>query len=60
MDIKELKTQSKEELTKTLNESREEVGILKFKLGSGQLKQHQKLKQTKKLIARILTVLKTK
>ncbi len=57
MKIKELKQKSENELQKLLQESREKLRELKFKIASKQLKKVRELRSVKKLIAKILTLL---
>jgi large subunit ribosomal protein L29 len=47
-----------EELQKKLKEARQELFNLRFQLATGQLKNYKRIKEVKKDIARILTVLK--
>jgi len=54
----ELRNLTKEELQKKLKEARQELFNLRFQLATGQLKNYKRIKQVKKDIARILTVLK--
>ncbi len=58
MKIQEIRKKSDNDLLKTLAESKEEVRSLRFKIGSREVKNYQLLRQAKKNIARILTVLK--
>ncbi len=58
--IKELASKTKIELEKYLNEKRKELANLKFKKNLKTLKKTHLLKQTKKEIARILTLLNKK
>ena len=57
MDIKELKVKNDEELRKDLSALQEQSREMRFKLNSGELKNHSELSKVKKTIARILTVL---
>lgn len=57
MDIKELKTKSDKELTSLLASSRFKLKELRFKDASHQLKDVREIKETRQLIARILTVI---
>lgn len=58
MKASELRNLTKEELQKKLKEARQELFNLRFQLATGQLKNYKRIKQVKKDIARILTVLK--
>ena len=60
MKIKELRAQSKAELTKSLASMREQVRDLSFKLHSKEVKNNHMLKVVKKDIARILTLINEK
>lgn len=60
MLVKELKTKSKEELTKLVEDLKAELFMLRFKNSTGQLNEVHKIDAVKKDIARILTVLNTK
>ncbi len=57
MDIKELKTKSKEELKKLLSDNRDKLRDLKFKVANRQLKDIRGVRKIKREIARILTIL---
>jgi len=57
MEFKELKTKSKQELSKLLEEQRENLRDLRFKAANRKLKTVTEVKNTKVLIARILTIL---
>ena len=54
----ELRQKSKGELEKSLPELRERLRALKFDLASGKVKNVREIRQIKKDIARILTLLK--
>lgn len=58
MKAKELRNLTYEELQKKLKEARQELFNLRFQLATGQLKNYRRIKEVKKDIARILTVLK--
>lgn len=58
MDIKELKAKNDAELQKDLAVLQEQSREMRFKLNSGELKNHSELSKTKNTIARILTVLR--
>jgi large subunit ribosomal protein L29 len=57
MKAKEMKEKSSEELKKILQEKRSILCQLRFGVKARQVKNHQQLKETKKDIARILTLL---
>ncbi len=57
MDIKELKAKNDAELKKDLTALQEQSREMRFKLNSGELKNHSELNKIKKTIARILTIL---
>ena len=58
MEIKELRQKSKKELQKMLIDQREHFRNLKFDLASGKVKNVREIRELKKEIARILTLLK--
>lgn len=58
MKISELKQRPEEELKKLLQDSRERMRQLKFNLSSGKVKNIKEIRQIKKDIARILTLLR--
>lgn len=60
MLVKELKTKTREELTKLVEDLKAELFMLRFKNKTGQLNEVHKIDDVKKDIARILTVLNTK
>lgn len=60
MKILELRKKSEEDLKKLLGELRENARNLRFKIASREIKNHQLLRQARKDIARILTVLREK
>ncbi len=60
MNIKEIKAMSASELSKTLKEQKEELFNLRFQHSINQLDNPMKIVETKKTIARILTVLREK
>lgn len=60
MKAEDLRKKGKEELEKLLKEQREKLAKLKFDLSLGKLKNVREIKQTKKDIARILTILREK
>ena len=60
MNIKDIKQMAPSELTKTLREQKEELFNLRFQYSINQLDNPMKIVETKKTIARILTVLREK
>ncbi|PIP18016.1 MAG: 50S ribosomal protein L29 [Parcubacteria group bacterium CG23_combo_of_CG06-09_8_20_14_all_35_9] len=58
MEFKELKIKTEKELYSLLASSREKIRDLKFKIASGQLKNVREVRETKKTIAQILTLLR--
>lgn len=60
MKIQELRKKSGRDLGKLLAELKESVRSLRFKIASKEVKNHHLLRQTKKDIARILTILAEK
>lgn len=60
MKIKEIKEKNNEELKKLLAEKREDVRKLRFDIASKQAKNNRKLRNDKKDIAKIMTVLNKK
>jgi len=60
MKIKELREKSEKELKNLLVENREKARRLKFDLASKKLKNPNEIRQAKKDIARILTLLNRK
>jgi large subunit ribosomal protein L29 len=60
MKTTELRQKSKSELQKLLQDSREKLRDLRFGLVSGKVKNVREIRETKKDIARILTLLKQK
>ena len=60
MNIKDIKQMAPSELTKTLREQTEELFNLRFQHSINQLDNPMKIVETKKTIARILTVLREK
>ena len=57
MKIKELREKNKEELKKMLSEKRERTRKLRFDIASKQVKNNRELRNEKKDIARILTII---
>ena len=60
MQIEELKKISEAELQKLLASTRENLRVLRFKIRVGQLKTVREVREARKTIARILTLLKKK
>jgi len=60
MKTGELRQKSKEELQRFLQEKREKLRILRFDLASGKVKNVREIREIKKDIARIITLLKEK
>lgn len=60
MKIKELREKNNEELKKLLSEKREQVRKLRFDIASKQVKNNREHRNTKKDIARILTLINAK
>lgn len=60
MKAKELRKKAKEELEKMLIEKRKRLLQLRFDLKAGKVKNIREIRETKKDIARILTILKEK
>lgn len=60
MKIKELRQKSKEGLEKEAKEKRERLRALRFDLAAGKVKNVREIRQIKKDVARILTLLKEK
>lgn len=56
-EIQQLKTKPLPELQKNLNEYREKLRKLKFDLAQGKVKNIREIKDIKKAIARIMTVI---
>ncbi len=57
MPFKEFKTQSVDELKKLLAEKKDRLRIIRFKVAQRQLKKIHEIKNTKKEIARLLTLI---
>ena len=60
MKIDELRQRPKEEIGKLLDEKRERLRQLRFDLVSGKVKNVKEIRETKKDIARILTIINLK
>jgi len=59
-ELKELKAKSETELKKILASSREKLRDFRFKVSQNQLKNIREVREIKKKIAKILTLLKEK
>ncbi|MBI1971436.1 MAG: 50S ribosomal protein L29 [Candidatus Wildermuthbacteria bacterium] len=59
MRIQELRQKSKQELQTMLQDSREKLRQLRFNLSLGKLKNVKEIQHTKKIVAYILTILKS-
>ena len=60
MKAKELRIKKETELQKRLSDLREKLRTLKFELAAGKVKDVRAIRQTKKDIAKILTILEEK
>jgi large subunit ribosomal protein L29 len=60
MEAKELRDMSSADLAGKLSELREEIGHLKLKRATSRLENPMKLRQTKRDLARVETILKEK
>ncbi len=60
MKLSEIKQKPENELRKMLKENRERLQQLRFDLASGKIKNVKKIRQIKKDIARILTLMNNK
>ena len=58
MNIKEVRDKSTQELTKSLDELKVELFDLRFQRATGSIENPMRIREIKKSIARILTVLK--
>ena len=58
MNIKEIRDKSTDELKKTLDEFKVELFDLRFQRATGSIENPMRIRELKKSIARILTVLK--
>ena len=58
MNLKELKQKKSKDLLELLSQYRDELRELRFKIANKQLRDISKVRQTKKTIAQILTLLK--
>ena len=57
MKLAEIRALSTDELKSRLNDTREELMKLRFQLATGGLTDHTRLSQTRRTIARLLTVI---
>ena len=60
MEAKELRDMSVEDLTRKATELREEIGQLKLKRATSRLENPMKIRQTKRDLARVETILREK
>ncbi|MDD4661751.1 MAG: 50S ribosomal protein L29 [Candidatus Pacebacteria bacterium] len=60
MKIQELKKLNREELMKSLDENRKKAQELRMSLATSKVKNIKEVKETRKEIAKILTILNTK
>ena len=60
MKIREIKEMTAKQITEKLSELRAQVRDIRFKVASQQAKNVRELRNNKKTIARLLTVLRTK
>jgi len=58
MKPRDIRKKSTEDLLEQFEEMKEQIRTLRFKVASREIKNHQQLRQTKKDMARILTILK--
>lgn len=58
MNVKEIRDMSNDELLKSLEESKKELFDLRFQKATGTVENPMRIRELKKSIARILTVLK--
>jgi large subunit ribosomal protein L29 len=58
--VKEIKEMSQDELRKALDDSKDELFKLKFQLATGQLDNPMRIKEVKKDIARVKTIIRQK
>jgi len=56
--VKEIKEMSADELKKALDDSKDELFKLKFQLATGQLDNPMRIKEVKKDIARVKTIIR--
>ena len=60
MEFKELKNKSESELQRLLEEERDKLREMRFKVAQRQLKRVKDIQKTKKIVAQILTLLNNK
>jgi len=60
MKVKELRMKKDAELEKTIGTLRERLRVLRFELAAGKVKDVRAIRQNRKDIAKILTILKEK
>ncbi|MEA3452880.1 MAG: 50S ribosomal protein L29 [Patescibacteria group bacterium] len=60
MKVKELRMKQDKELVKTIGTLREKLRVLRFELAAGKVKDVRAIRQNRKDIAKILTILKEK
>lgn len=60
MKAAEIRQKTKDELIKSVKEMREKLRALRFDLASGKVKNVREIRQIRKDVARILTILKEK
>jgi large subunit ribosomal protein L29 len=58
MKLKEVRNLSNEELVSRLNDTREELMNLRFQISTGSQTDYTRLRQTRRTIARMLTVIR--
>lgn len=58
MNVKELRKRDKKELEKLVQDLKKKLSDLRFKFSSNKLKNVKEINQSKKEVARILTILK--
>lgn len=58
MKLKDVRNLSNEELVSRLNDTREELMNLRFQISTGSLTDFTRLRQTRRTIARMLTVIR--
>ena len=58
MNVKEIRDKSNDELLKALDESKKELFDLRFERATGSIDHPMRIRELRKTIARILTVLK--
>ena len=60
MKVKELRMKKNEELEKMIGTIREKLRVLRFELAAGKVKDVRAIRQNRKDVAKILTILKEK